>query len=159
MQKRLEKMRENFNSMIVHDLRSPLNVIQGFLDLLLKKSLGAVNDEQSDVLKISVENVRKVLNLVDNFLIVSRMKAGRFSVTPQLGDINNLIQKVARQHKIITSNKKIDLTIELNENIPLILFDSFRLEQVMNNLLSNALKYTNQKGKVTLKTLLFQPMV
>ena len=152
MQKRLEKMRENFNSMIVHDLRSPLNVIQGFLDLLLRETMGKINTEQGEVMKISMENVRKVLNLVDNFLIVSKMKAGRFSVTPQLGDLNKLIEKNVNQHNVILSNKDISLKTKLNENLPLILFDSFRMEQVLNNLISNAIKYVEKNGKINIST-------
>jgi PAS domain S-box-containing protein len=157
--KKLEKMRENFNSMIVHDLRSPLNVIQGFIEMLLRQTAGPLTSQQEEFLDTAMENVKKVLNLVDNFLIMSRMKAGRFSLTPQLGDLNNQIRKMVRQFEVVKRKKNLYFKLELSEDIPLIVYDSFRIEQVMNNLLSNAIKYSPENGVIKITTELFREKV
>lgn len=158
-QKKLEKMRENFNSMIVHDLRSPLNVIQGFMEILLKETPGPINDQQEEFLNISMENVKKVLHLVDNFLVMSRMKAGRFSITPQLGDLNNTIRKIVKQNSVIIKKKQLKIEVSLNEHLPMMLFDAFRIEQVLNNLINNAIKYSEEKGIIFVQTKLHKETI
>lgn len=151
-QKKLEKMRENFNSMIVHDLRSPLNVIQGFIEMMLRKTAGPLTSQQEEFLDTAMDNVRKVLNLVDNFLIMSRMKAGKFSITPQLGDINALIRKLIKQYEVVKKKKNLKFEGNLSEDLPLTLFDTFRIEQVLNNLISNAIKYSPDNGRIQINT-------
>lgn len=146
--KRLERMKSDFNSMIVHDLRSPMNVIQGFLELIRNKVVGDVNEEQEELLDISKENVKKVLTLVDNFLVASKLEVGKFRIDKKLDEINQLIRQQVENHRVLVKNKHIDLQVELDENLPLLEFDSLRIEQVVNNLLSNAMKFTPERGKI-----------
>ncbi|MGH1363935.1 MAG: ATP-binding protein [Calditrichia bacterium] len=146
--KRLERMKSDFNSMIVHDLRSPMNVIQGFLELIRNKVVGDVNEEQEELLDISKENVKKVLTLVDNFLVASKLEVGKFRIDKKLDEINNLVRQQVENHKVLVKNKQIDMQLNLDENLPLLQFDSLRIEQVVNNLLSNAMKFTPERGKI-----------
>ncbi|MEL6822142.1 MAG: HAMP domain-containing sensor histidine kinase, partial [Calditrichota bacterium] len=141
-------MKSDFNSMIVHDLRSPMNVIQGFLELIRNKVVGDVNEEQEELLDISKENVKKVLTLVDNFLVASKLEVGKFRIDKKLDEINQLIRQQVDNHRVLVKNKHIDLQLELDENLPLLEFDSLRIEQVVNNLLSNAMKFTPERGKI-----------
>lgn len=158
-QKKLERMKENFNSMVVHDLRSPLNVIQGFLEMMLKKTAGPLTFQQEEFLNTAMDNVKKVLSLVDNFLIMSQINVGRFSINPQLGDINQLIRKISRQYEVAKKRKNIEFIMELNEDLPLILFDTLRIEQVLHNLLTNAFKYSPENSKIIIKSSLFKEMI
>ena len=146
--KRLERMKADFNSMIVHDLRSPMNVIQGFIDLIRNRVVGDINSEQEELLDIARENVKKVLTLVDNFLIASKIEVGKFSIDPKLNEINGLIERVVENHAVLMKNKKITIHLNLDRNLPLLLFDSLRVEQVLNNLLSNAMKFTPEGGDI-----------
>ncbi len=150
--KKIERMRSDFNSMIVHDLRSPLNVIQGFIELIRTRVVGEINIEQEELLDIAKENVKKVLNLVDNFLVASKLEVGKFGIEPKVGEINSLIEKIVDNHRILLKNKKITLDNKLNPNLPLLYFDSLRLEQVMNNLLSNAIKFTPETDTILILT-------
>ncbi len=146
--KKLERLKADFNSMIVHDLRSPMNVIQGFIELIRSGVVGEINAEQEELLDIAKENVKKVLTLIDNFLVASKMEVGRFSIEPKVGEINSLIERIEEGHQILAKNKNITLKTELNRNLPLLYFDSLRIEQVINNLLSNALKFTPEGGEI-----------
>ncbi len=146
--KRLERLKADFNSMIVHDLRSPMNVIQGFIDLIRNRVVGDINAEQEELLDIARENVKKVLTLVDNFLIASKIEVGKFSIDPKLNEINGLIERVVDNHSVLLKNKKITVHVNLDRNLPLLLFDSLRVEQVLNNLLSNAMKFTPEGGDI-----------
>lgn len=146
--KRLERMKADFNSMIVHDLRSPMNVIQGFIELIRNRVVGEINTEQEELLDIAKENVKKVLSLVDNFLVASKLDVGKFTIEPKLDEINALIEQQVENHKVLVKNKNIRIEMELDHNLPLLLFDSLRIEQVLNNLLSNAMKFTPENGSI-----------
>ena len=146
--KKFERLKADFNSMIVHDLRSPMNVIQGFIELIRTKVVGEINDEQEELLDIAKENVKKVLTLIDNFLVASKLEVGKFGIEPKVGEINDLIERIIDNHQVLLKNKKITLKSELNSNLPLLYFDSLRIEQVFNNLLSNAIKFTPENGKI-----------
>jgi PAS domain S-box-containing protein len=153
--KKLERLKADFNSMIVHDLRSPLNVIQGFVELIRTKVVGEINQEQEELLDIAKENVKKVLNLVDNFLVASKMEVGKFGIEPKVGEINAIIDRIVENHRVLLKNKKISLDTNLNENLPLLYFDGLRIEQVMNNLISNAIKFSPEESTITVTTELF----
>lgn len=159
MIKRLERMKADFNSMIVHDLRSPLNVIQGFIELIRNRVVGNINAEQEELLDIAKENVKKVLTLVDNFLVASRLDVGKFKIEPKLGDLNALIRRQVENHQVLMKNKNITITQKLDENLPLLLYDSLRIEQVLNNLLSNAMKFTPENGHIQVETRLIKEKV
>ncbi len=150
--KKLERMKADFNSMIVHDLRSPMNVIQGFIELIRTRVVGEINSEQEELLDIAKENVKKVLTLIDNFLVASKLEVGKFDIDPKVGELNPLIERIVENHQVLLKNKKLKLETHLNRNLPLLLFDSLRIEQVLNNLLSNAIKFTPEEGKVVVTT-------
>jgi PAS domain S-box-containing protein len=149
-QKKLERMRSDFNSMIVHDLRSPLNIIQGYVDIVRTEVVGKVNEEQAELLTIAKDNVFKVLKLIDNFLTASKLEAGHLNIEPEVNSINTLIEDLADQYQVLAKEKKIKLSKTLDENIPFLYFDKFRLEQVFRNYLSNALKFTPPEGNISI---------
>ncbi len=153
--KKLERLKADFNSMIVHDLRSPLNVIQGFIELIRTRVVGEINSEQEELLDIAKENVKKVLNLVDNFLVASKLEVGKFGIEPKIGELNALIERIVENHRILVKSKKLVLETRLNSNLPLLYFDGLRIEQVLNNLLSNAVKHSPESGKITVFTDIF----
>ena len=157
--KKLERLKADFNSMIVHDLRSPLNVIQGFIELIRTRVVGEINVEQEELLDIAKENVKKVLNLVDNFLVASKLEVGKFGIEPKIGEINSVIERIVENHRVLVKNKKIVLETRLNSNLPLLYFDGLRIEQVLNNLLSNAVKYSPESGKISIQTDLFPKQI
>lgn len=154
--KKLERLKADFNSMIVHDLRSPMNVIQGFIELIRTRVVGEINAEQEELLDIAKENVKKVLTLIDNFLVASKIEVGRFGIEPKVGELNASIERIVENHRVLLKNKNIALDTSLNKNLPLLYFDSFRIEQVVNNLLSNAIKFTPEEGKIWRTTDFYQ---
>jgi PAS domain S-box-containing protein len=153
-QKKIERMRADFNSMIVHDLRSPLNIIQGYVDIVRTEVVGKVNEEQAELLGIAKENVFKLLRLIENFLIASKLEAGHMEIQPELNSINSMLETVYDHFQVLTKEKEIKFIKELDENIPYLSFDKFRLEQVMRNYLSNALKFTPPGGTISMASYL-----
>ncbi len=151
-QRRLEQLKADFNSMIVHDLRSPLNIIQGYIDIVRNQVVGNVTEEQAELLTIAKENVDKVLKLIDNFMIASKLEAGRFELNIEINSINALIETVYKHYQVLAKKKNITLELDLDENISFLQFDRLRIEQVLNNYVSNALKFTEPGGKVTISS-------
>jgi PAS domain S-box-containing protein len=147
-QKRIERLKADFNSMVVHDLRSPLNIIQGYIDIVRNKVVGDISDEQEELLSIAKENCYKVLKLIDNFLIASRLEVGQFEVAPEVNALNTLIESVYENHKVLAEKKNIQLELKIDRKVPLISFDKLRVEQVLTNYISNALKFTTYGGKI-----------
>ncbi|TFH02377.1 MAG: PAS domain-containing protein [Calditrichales bacterium] len=155
-QKKIERLKADFNSMIVHDLRSPLNIIQGYVDIVRTEVVGPISGEQAELLTIAKENVFKVLKLIDNFLIASKLEAGHFQIDPSINSMNGLIDTIWDHYQVLANEKKIKLNKSLDENLPLISFDKFRIEQVVRNFMSNALKFTPPEGTITLTTKLIR---
>ncbi len=151
-QKKIERLKADFNSMIVHDLRSPLNIIQGYVDIVRTEVVGSITEEQAELLTIAKENVFKVLKLIDNFLTASKLEAGHFQIEPSINSMNGLIDTLWDHYQVLANEKKIELNKDLDENLPLFSFDKFRIEQVVRNFLSNALKFTPPEGSITLTT-------
>lgn len=147
-QRKLERLKSDFNSMIVHDLRSPLNIIQGYVDIVRNQVVGKISEEQGELLFIAKDNVDKVLKLIDNFLIASKMEAGKFNLSLETHSLNTLIESVYEHHLVLAQNKNIKMGINLDQNISLLQFDKMRIEQVMSNYISNAIKFTNTDGKI-----------
>ncbi len=151
-QKKIERLKSDFNSMIVHDLRSPLNIIQGYVDIVRTEVVGTITEEQAELLTIAKENVFKVLKLIDNFLTASKLEAGHFQIDPSINSMNGLIDTLWDHYQVLANEKKIKLIKDLDENLPLFSFDKFRIEQVVRNFLSNALKFTPPEGSITIST-------
>jgi len=147
-QRRIERLKSDFNSMVVHDLRSPLNIIQGYIEIVRNKVVGEISSEQEELLTIAKENCYKVLKLVDNFLIASKLEVGQFKVNPEVNALNTLIESVFENHLVLARKKNISMEIRLDEKVPLMAFDKMRIEQVLTNYLSNALKFTNNDGRI-----------
>jgi signal transduction histidine kinase len=129
-------------------LRSPLNIIQGYIDIVRNKVVGEISDEQQELLSIAKENCYKVLKLIDNFLIASKLEVGQFDVTPEVNALNALVESVFEEHKVLAEKKNISLDLKIDKKIPLIAFDKMRIEQVLTNYISNALKFTDYGGKI-----------
>ncbi len=151
-QRRLEQLKADFNSMIVHDLRSPLNIIQGYIDIVRNQVVGNVSEEQAELLTIAKENVDKVLKLIDNFMIASKLEAGRFELNIEIHSINALIETVFKHYQVLAKKKNISMELDLDDKISFMQFDRMRIEQVLNNYLSNALKFTDPGGKVIISS-------
>jgi signal transduction histidine kinase len=151
-QKKIERLRADFNSMIVHDLRSPLNIIQGYVDIVRNEVVGKINEEQAELLTIAKENVYKLLKLIDNFLIASKLEVGHLEIEPEVNSINALIEELYEHYQVLVKEKKLKLIKKLDENIPYLNFDKFRIEQVIRNYLSNAIKFTPPEGSITISS-------
>ncbi len=144
----LEKERADFMAMIVHDLRSPLTSVVGAASLLENGLLGPVNDEQKKWLGKIANDAQNLAELVNDFLDVSKIEAGRVDLVREEVALSELVRAAVEGFFPLAKQKKISLKCSIASTLPRLKADPRRLEQVFSNLLSNALKFTGEGGSI-----------
>jgi signal transduction histidine kinase len=150
---RLGALREQFEAMMVHELRSPLSNIRSLSDQVVKDQGYAVNN--SAMIKLETENM---LTLVNDLLDVAKLESGRFMLVKQSLDLVQLTKEVIDSFSATALSKSIKLSCVVKAAVPPIQADSLRLRQVLTNLVSNALKFTSS-GSVTIELLPLGKMI
>jgi signal transduction histidine kinase len=145
------KMQADFTAMIAHDLRSPLSNSIGMCEMLLGDIFGSLNEEQKKWIAKIETGSRNLVNLVSDFLDVSKLEAGRIDLKRQPVDLVNLIGEAVENCMAIAKNKKISLSSAIDSDLPQIFADPRRIDQVLDNLLSNAVKFTPEGGKIEVR--------
>jgi len=140
----------DFTSMIVHDLRSPLVNVIAIGDMINQGLFGPLNDDQQKWLGRIVTSGHKLVQLVSNVLDVSKLEAGRMDIIKKPVDIGKLLRTVIDNYQLMAQEKKITVHENLELSLDPIQADQDRLEQVLINLLSNALKFTPVGGAIEL---------
>jgi signal transduction histidine kinase len=147
----LQDLRASFTSMLAHDLRAPLAVIKGYLDLLELGRAGPVTERQRRYLSAMQASCSRMLRLIGEILDVSKLEAGRFSIERQPVDLPALIADVVERVRPVALGTAIEVGMAGTPGPLTVLADPARLEQVLMNLLNNAIKFTPAGGRVTVE--------
>jgi signal transduction histidine kinase len=142
------KMQADFTAMIAHDLRAPLTAVISGAAMLEDGLFGPVNEEQKKWLAKIQGNSRNLVDLVSNFLDLSKVEAGHIDLTKEEVDLKGLLQRSLENYLLLAQKKKISLLERLEAGLPRVKVDPRRLDQVLSNLISNALKFTGEGGRV-----------
>ncbi|HWH80382.1 MAG TPA: ATP-binding protein [Candidatus Binatus sp.] len=145
------KQQADFSAMIVHDLRSPLSTIMGVMEMMHDGLLGELNADQKQWLARVKNNAAGLVELVSDFLDISKLEAGHVELARAPTDIGKLIQEAVENFGPVAHNKNIDISYQIDGILPSVEIDSRRLGQVLNNLVSNALKFTGGGGSIQLQ--------
>ncbi len=144
------RMKANFLSMITHELRSPLNAINGYLDLTLTGIAGELNEQQRDFLQRARAGSEHLYALVEDLLLVSRADAGQMRLNRELTNIREIVANAVEELELMASDNAININVDIAYDFPPIYADPVRIQQVLRNLLSNSLRFTPQGGNVTI---------
>ncbi len=150
--KAAEALRDDLTDMILHDLRTPLTTINLSLDLLQRTLKDETKAEQRDkFMRSANRSAGDLLQLVDQLLAVAQLEAGELRLNRARHSMTKLLEEKAAvfQPQIVAGNKH--LTVALPNSLPLAQFDAELIDRVLDNLLSNALKYTSEGGQITLR--------
>jgi signal transduction histidine kinase len=145
----LDRMKDQFVSSVSHELRSPLTSIVGFLELLLQGEAGALTDDQHEFLGIIDRNCTRLTKLVDDILFVARVDAGRLSLSLESIDVAELAAASVQAAGPVAAGKEVELRLDAAPWIPPLCADATRISQLLDNLISNAIKFTPEGGVVT----------
>ena len=142
------KLQADFSAMIVHDLRSPLMNITGVAEVMLEGAFGDVTEEQRKWLLRLQDNGRTLIALVNDFLDVSKLESGYVDIKREKLDLGALLDRTVESYRVLASGKGISIVKSVAPSLPGIEADQRRLDQVLTNLISNAIKFTADQGAI-----------
>jgi len=149
-QKELERMKSNFLSVVSHELKTPLHSIRGFIDIILMGRTGPVTETQKDFLETVRAQTDNLRSLIDDLLEFSRLESGQVKLRLEDVSIPSVAQAVVDKLLPLANEKGVRLISTVPADFPLIEADRMRIEQVVTNLVHNAVKFTSQGGSVTI---------
>ncbi|HQL81417.1 MAG TPA: ATP-binding protein, partial [Spirochaetota bacterium] len=144
-----DRIKSAFLATMSHELRTPLNSIIGFTGIILQGLAGPLNDEQKKQMGMVKNSAQHLLSLINDVLDISKIEAGQLEVHPDRFDLGDAIKKATDTVRPLADKKGLSLAVNVGEGIGAIVSDQRRLEQVLINMLSNAIKFT-ERGGVTL---------
>ncbi|MFX0035662.1 MAG: PAS domain S-box protein [Candidatus Hermodarchaeota archaeon] len=148
--KELDQIRKDLVSRVSHELKTPLFTVCAAAELLLDLYIDRFKDEEKELIQMIEKGGNRLKYLVDNLLDVTRIEYRKFELDKNSNDIGQIIRECSREMNHLL--KKRNLTLELNLKDEVILnVDKVRIEQVLLNLISNAIKNTPPKGKINIK--------
>ncbi|HSX08596.1 MAG TPA: ATP-binding protein [Candidatus Saccharimonadales bacterium] len=148
LEKSVAKMKEDFTNIMVHELRSPLTAIKASSELILNPPGPLAEDEKNKIIGLISQQARKMLDEVSLILDAAKLEAGLFTIQKIPGDLKQLITERVQIFEAAAHEKFIKLVVELDPSIPMFNFDTIHVGQVVNNLISNALKFTSSGGTI-----------
>lgn len=153
-EKEMDNAKTEFVSLASHQLRTPLTTISWYTEMILKGDVGKVIPSQKKYLEEIYAGNHRMIELVNTLLDVSRIETGTFMIAPELTNAVKLAQSAVDELKPQIDQKKITLTAVFGADIPLMQTDPKLLHMIVQNILSNAIEYTPEKGKVELSLVL-----
>jgi signal transduction histidine kinase len=148
--RQIDRQKDDFVSVASHELRTPMTVIRGFINLLEREQLGPVNDSQKEVLDKMSKNTKTLIDLVNDMLDLSKLEANKLEVVISDNQVSVMINNCIEKMKLMYDSKDIKLS-HYGPDL-LVKADTDKFERVVLNLLSNAYKFTSSGGSVTVSS-------
>jgi len=140
-----EKQKE-FSTVVSHELRTPLASIKTAIDIVISETSGTLNEEQNKFLNKAKMNVDRLRRLIDDVLDISKLESGKMDIHLQPNSIKKVIDEVVEVNHPGAQSAGLYLKSEIDPALPAINFDVDRISQVLNNLVTNAIKFTKEGG-------------
>lgn len=145
----LNEIKTRFIGMVAHDLRNPLSVIQQYSEIIAESNLEKSIEDEEKYISVIQASSKFMLDIVNELLDVSIIESNSFELTKVNTDLNELIIGAITLNKIFADKKKITLSVKLPEGYVYSSVDQSKIIQVLNNIISNAVKYSHEKTTVT----------
>jgi signal transduction histidine kinase len=145
--KEVEQLKSDFISTMTHELRSPLTSIKMALDIISRENI--TNPQTKIMLNTAIRNTERLNSLINDILDFSKLQSGKMIFNLDNYSPYEIAKNAVEAMSAWAKSKNINLTLEADENLPNIYVDKKRTEQILINLLSNALKFTPENGKIT----------
>jgi signal transduction histidine kinase len=145
---RLEQEKDDFVSMLSHDMKNPLTAVIGSIDIIREGRLGLVNEEQAEYLHAAIDSCNEVIAMIDNLLDIHRFETGRMQIKIAEYGAAEILRGVTRRFTRIAEHDGIRLKERLSHETPKISVDKNVFSRVIANLMANAVKFTPEGGEI-----------
>ena len=148
--KSVENLRRELIANVSHDLRTPLAIVQGYVETLLIKGDDISEADRNKYLKTSMSGLERLSKLIAQLFEYSKLEAKQIEPHKEPFFISELAQDVAHKYQILAEQKNIKIDLDISKNLPLVFADLSLVERVIQNLMDNALNYTPENGEIIL---------
>jgi signal transduction histidine kinase len=148
--RQLDRAKDEFLSLVTHELRTPLTSIIGYLELIEEGEAGELPPDAARFVKVIDRNAKRLLALVSDLLLVARIEAGRLELEPSRIELNELVAEAVEAARPTASERALDIELVADDG-PVVEGDRQRLAEVIDNLVSNALKFTPSGGRIEVR--------
>lgn len=149
-ERKINKLRKDFLANISHELRTPISMLQGYSEAIID-DVAETEDDKKELAQIIYEESIRMGRLVNDLLDLARIESGNYQLLYSSIDIKNLINKMIRKFNSLSSELEVLMSIEIEPNIKEVNCDVDRIEQVLTNLIDNALRHTPKGGKIIIR--------
>ncbi len=149
---KLERLKSEFISIVSHELRTPLTSINSALDIILKGTTGEINDAMEKFLNLAKRNVTRLSAIIYDLLDLSKIEAGKMEFRFERTNINLPVELVKNTLESWAKEQNITINLDLDTSLPNVYIDTQRMEQIVTNLISNAIKFTKENGTIEVVT-------
>ncbi len=140
------KMQDDFLNMVAHELKSPITAVQGSIGIILDGSAGDISEEQQDFLNTAKRNLDRLDCLINDVVDYQKLEMGKTNFKLAQGNINDLIKSVKDKCEPAIVEKGLEITLKLDKELPVCMFDEEKIEKVLLNLIENSTKFTKKGG-------------
>lgn len=149
--KQLNEEKNRFLGMAAHDLRNPIGTVLGFCSLLLHDLLGPLTEEQRKVIERMFRGAKFMRDMLEDLLDVSKIESGKLELKLSTYDLLEQVEENVALNRMLSEKKGISITVDCRAEIPPITADAGKIEQVLNNLVTNAIKYSERETGITVE--------
>ncbi|MBD1371662.1 HAMP domain-containing protein [Hazenella sp. IB182357] len=147
--RRLEKLRKDFVANVSHELRTPLAMLQGYSEALLD-DIASTPADRKEIAQVINDESQRMSRLVRELLDLARMEAGHVQVFIDEVEVTTLVRRIERKFSTLAKEENVQLRVEMSDALPLVYWDEDKIEQVLTNLVDNAIRHTPASGSVCL---------
>ena len=144
----IDRAKTEFVSLASHQLKTPLSVINWYTEMLIDGDAGGLNEKQRRYINEVARGSHRMVDLVNSLLNVSRLELGTFIVEPEKVDLKKIVRSVLDEFKVKIDEKKLKITFVISKSFPKYLLDPKLTRIIVQNLVSNSIKYTANGGRV-----------
>jgi signal transduction histidine kinase len=154
--RKLDEMKSEFVSVASHELRTPLAAIKNAVQLMLQGKTGEINENQQKFLSMAERNINRLTSILNSLLDLSRIESGKIGLKFEELDLRGSIEFILSSLKPQTDGKSIQLKLEIPEELPSVYGDREKVEQILTNLVGNAIKFTPEGGEISVSAKPFE---
>jgi len=153
-ERKIDKAKTEFVSLASHQLRTPLSTINWYLEILLSKEVGSLNPKQENYVKEVYAASQRMVLIINSLLNVSRLELGTFGIEPKKVRLAEIAQKCIKELKPLTTLKQIKIEEQYQNDMSKVSIDPKLIMMIIENLLSNSIKYSHKYGEVKLSIII-----